>query len=38
MTALTTKKNIIKKITFNKDTFGTEPGTASMCAQMFRIN
>ena len=38
MTVLTTKKNIVKKIQFNQDTFGTEPGTASMCAQMFRIN
>ena len=38
MSALTTKKSIIKRIKFNHDTFGTEPGTASMCAQMFGIN
>lgn len=38
MSVLTTKNNIIKGIKFNRDTFGTEGGTASMCAQMFRIN
>lgn len=38
MTVLTTKKNIIKRIKFNRDTFGTDPGTASMCAQMFGIS
>jgi len=38
MTVLTTNKNRIKKIKFNRDTLGTEPLTASMCAQMFGIN
>ena len=37
MTVLTTKKNIVKKIKFNRDTLGTEPGAVSMCAQMFGI-
>ena len=38
MTVLTTKNNIVKRIKFNQDTYGTEPGTVSMCAQMFGIN
>ena len=38
MTVLTTNKNIVKRIKFNQDTLGTEPGAVSMCAQMFGIN
>lgn len=38
MTALTTKNNVVKNIKFSQDTYGTQPGTASMCAQMFGIN
>jgi len=38
MSILTTNSNIIKMIKFNQDTMGTQPLTASMCAQMFRIN
>ena len=38
MSVLATHNNIIKKIKFNRDTLGTEPLTASMCAQMFGIN
>jgi len=38
MGVLVSSNKIIKQIMINRDTFGTEPLTASMCAQMFRIN
>ncbi len=38
MTVLANSSNIIKSIKFNRDTFGTEAFTVSMCSQMFGIN
>jgi len=37
MVVLATPKGEVIKIKFNQDTMGTQPATASMCAQMFGI-
>ena len=38
MAVLANSSNIIKNIKFNRDTFGTQAFTSSMCAQMFGVN